>query len=298
MTARPTSVAFHIGAHKTATTHLQRSLAHAREALVEKGVRYYGPDSFRMPGRTIQSRFGFPFSASAAAHKRSPHDELAFLLKDGQRLLLSEENFIGTLNHPRGLAVKDRYRSAGPRLASLANAIGQDLEICLALRRPTGFINAAYCQMLLGGQVMPIAAFQQRNPISSVDWPDLVARLRGTQGVGRLTVWRYEDYGALFPQIASALVGIEAADLVKPVERLIHPSLSAPAVEEVLRQTSELPPDKAGSAARKQFPVEDGHAPFDGFHEDEHAMGDAAYATQIKAISQMSGVMFLRPGLA
>lgn len=295
MTSKTPTVAFHIGAHKTATTHLQRSLRHAREALVEKGVRYYGPDSFRMPGRTIQSRFGFPFGSSTAPPKRSPQEELAFLLKDGHRLLLSEENFIGALNHPKGRAVAQRYRSAGSRLASLAQAIGQELEVFLAVRRPTGFINAAYCQMLLGGQFMPVAAFQQRNAISTVDWLDLVTRLRGTEGVGCLTVWRYEDYGPLFKQITAELAGADAADVVKPVDRVIHPSLSAPAVEEVLRRTADGALEKIGSAARKQFPVEDGHAPFDGFHEDEHTLGDAAYAAQIKAIGQMSGVTLLQP---
>ena len=295
MTAKPISVAFHVGAHKTATTHLQRSLRHACDALVEKGVRYYGPDSFRMPGRTIQGRFGFPFKTSTLPSKRAPQDELAFLIKDGHRLVLSEENFIGSLNHPRGLAVKERYRGAGSRLASLARAIGQELDVCLAVRRPTGFINAAYCQMILGGRIMPIAAFQQRNAMSSVDWLGLVSRLRSTEGIGRLTVWRYEDYGALFPQVAAALVGDDAADLVKPIERLIHPSLSALAVEEVLRVAADQPPEKVGSAARKNFPVEDGHAPFDGFHEDDNALGDAAYAKQIKAIAQISGVTLLQP---
>jgi hypothetical protein len=295
MTTKPISIAFHIGAHKTATTHLQRSLRHARDALVEKGVRYYGPDSFRMPGRTIQGRFGFPFKASATPAKRTPQDELAFLIKDGHRLLLSEENFIGSLNHPRGLAVKDRYRGAGSRLGSLAQAIGQEVDVCLALRRPTGFINAAYCQMLMSGQVMPIAAFQQRNPIGSVDWLDLVSRLRSTEGIGRLTVWRYEDYRVIFPQITAALVGDDAADLVAPVDRLIHPSLSAAAVAEVLQNTAILPLEEIGSAARKTFPVEDGHDAFDGFHDDDHALGDAAYAKQINAIAQMSGVTLLQP---
>ena len=295
MTATPLSVAFHIGAHKTATTHLQRSLRHAADQLAAQGVQYYGPDTLRLPGRSLQSLFGLKHQAPDDAVKRPAAEQVARLRKDGHRLVLSEENFIGALNTPNGRKMKRRYKAADARLSGLSDAIGQKIDVHLAVRRPTAFLNSAYCQMLLGGRVQPLKTYLKSHGIGTVDWVDLVSRLRAAPGVGDVTVWRYEDYSALFPQIVAGLVGQEAASLVTPRRRRINQGLSAPAVAQVLEQAGAGADENSARAARKALPVEDGHAPFDGFSEKEHATGDAAYARQIAAIAKMDGVTLLRP---
>lgn len=296
MTTKSLSVAFHIGAHKTATSHLQRSLRRASDALAAEGVRYYGPDYLRLPGRTLPALFGFRTGVEAGGAKRPAAEQLALLRKDANRLVLSEENFIGPLSQPHGRWMKHRYKSAGDRLTQLSDAMGQKIDVFLAIRRPTAFINSAYCQMLLGGRVQPVEVFQKRNPLSSVNWVDLVTRLRAARGVGRLNVWQYEDYGAVFPQIAAGLVGADAAPCVVPRPHHINRGLSAAAVAHVLTQAVNETEERPARAARQMMPVEDGYAPFDGFAAEEHAIGDAVYARQLTAIAQMQGVTLLRPG--
>ena len=298
MTTRPLSIAFHIGAHKTATSHLQRSLKRAREALAAEGVRYYGPDHFRLPGRTIPALFGFRPGVDAGGAKRPAAEQLALLRKDANRLVLSEENFIGPLNQPHGRFMKHRYKMAGARLTQLATAIDQKVDVFLAIRRPTAFINSAYCQMLLGGRVQAVEVFQRRNPLSSVDWVDLIAGLRTAPGVGAVTVWQYEDYGVIFPKIAAGLVGEDAAHCVAPRPRHINRGLSAAAVKHVLMHADSATDVRIARAARQMMPVDDGHAPFDGFAEEEHAIGDAIYALQLATIVQMEGVVLLRRDVA
>ncbi|MEJ8561634.1 hypothetical protein QTO30_10670 [Yoonia sp. GPGPB17] len=295
MTSHSFSVAMHIGAHKTATSHLQRSLKRASDALAEQGVRYYGPEYFRLPGHSLQALFGFRPGIKAGGAMRPADAQLALLRQNGHRLVLSEENFIGPLNQPHGRGMKHRYKSADDRLTKLSKAIGQPVDVFLAIRRPTAFINSAYCQMLLGGRVQPVAMFQRRNPLSSVDWSELIARLRAAAGVGRLVVWQYEDYGAVFSQIMAGMVGEGAASYVPPRPRYINRGLSADAVVHVLSQTDTMGEEKIARAARNMFPVEQGHAPFDGFAPEEHAIGDAAYARQLAQIAQMQGVTLLRP---
>ena len=48
---------------------------------------------------------------------------------------------------------------------------------------------------------MPMAQYRKINPTESVDWADLVARLRAAAGVGQLVVWCYEDYAVHFAAI-------------------------------------------------------------------------------------------------
>ena len=295
MTAKPVQIAFHVGVHKTATSHLQRCLKKASGTLAENGVRYYGPEAFRDPAETIPAYFGFRKGLDNAPDRPDPLERLATLRQGAERLVLSEENFIGALNSPRGLAVKRRYKPAEARLTAFSKAIGQRIDIFMAVRRPTSFINSAYGQMLLGGQVRDLGLYLRRNPLSSVDWFDLVKRIRGAKGVGRLTVWRYEDYAALFPQIVSGLVGDELAPHVQPVDRKINSGLSAAAVAEVLHRSQHDPIEKHGVLARKMLSVQAGYPPFDAYSAEEHDRSDAVYASQIAAISKIKGVTLLRP---
>jgi len=295
MTPTDFTIALHIGAHKTATTHLQRSLSKSADQLHEAGVRYYGPPLFRMPGRSIPALFGLKGDRPDQATRRTPADQLELMRKNAGRLVFSEENYIGVLNSPRRFPVTMRYPDAGSRVTALANALGRKIDVLIGIRRPTGFLNSAYGQMLLGGRVMPIADYKRINPIESVDWVDLLGRLRAAEGVGRLTVWRHEDYAAVFPQISASLVGAENAHLVRPFERRIHEGPSTDAVNEIAQRHADGETGKLGFGMRKLLPVGPNYPAFDGFAEQEHRSGDAAYAKQVAALANLAGVTLLQP---
>ncbi|WP_373635041.1 hypothetical protein [Yoonia sp. SS1-5] len=287
------SIAFHVGAHKTATSHLQRSLRAASDALADQGVMYYGPDHFRLPGRSLPALFG-----QKATQKRAPADQLDLLRKGGHRLIISEENFMGVLNSPRRRPVKMRYPEAGRRVADIATAVDVGgLDVFLSIRNPATFLNSAYCQMLLGGRVMPFAKFARINPIESVNWHSLAKRLSRARGVNRVVVWRFEDYAPLFPRICTALAGPDAGGLIAPLARRIHVGLSATAVAEVLMQDGTGADDRVANRARKAHPVSADTPPFDGFDTHIHGLADAAYSGQIAAIRALPKVTFLDPAV-
>ena len=293
MNAPDFTIAFHVGAHKTATTHLQRSLLSAAEPLADAAVRFYGPKSFRLPGRSIPALFGLK-DGPVDPERRTPREQLALMRKDASRVIFSEENYIGVLNSPRRYPVKTRYPHAADRVTDLARSIGCPIDVFLGIRRPTRFISSAYCQMLMGGRVMPLDRFKRINPISSVDWADLARRLRAAEGVRDLVIWRHEDYAAVFPHICAAMVGPENATLVAPLPRRIHEGLSAKAVSETLQRHAQGEIEKTGFSMRKMWPVGPDQPSFDAFDADEHVIGDAAYAAQVDAIAGLSGVTLLQ----
>lgn len=293
MTPPEFTVAFHVGAHKTATTHLQRSLLSAAEPLADAGVRFYGPKQFRLPGRSIPALFGLK-DGPIDPERRTPVEQLAVMRKDATRVIFSEENYIGVLNSPRRYPVKIRYPHAADRITALAQSLGHPIDAFLGIRRPTRFISSAYCQMLMGGRVMPLDRFKRINPIASVNWADLVMRLRGAEGLRNLVVWRHEDYAAMFPAICAAMVGPDNAHLVTPLPRRIHEGLSAMAVTETLQRHAQGEIEKTGFSMRKMWPVGPDQPTFDGFDAEEHVIGDAAYAAQVDAIAGLSGVTLLK----
>lgn len=287
------TVALHMGVHKTATSHLQRSLHRAADALADAGVRYYGPEHLRLPGRSLPALFGLK---AGAKQRRAPADQMTLLRKGADRLVLSEENFIGVLNTPRRRAVRVRYPDAGPRISALAQAMDcGGVDVFLGVRHPATYLNSAYGQMLLGGRVMPMALFQKLNPVSGVNWLDLVARIRQTPGVNRLTVWRYEDHADVFDQIVGGLVGVERADLVPPLNKRIHVGLSAAAVASVLDSPDADATGQLANEARRTLPVGPEFVAHDGMSAAEHAAGTEAYLAQTDAIRALEGVTFLEP---
>ncbi len=292
MTPPDFTVAFHVGAHKTATTHLQRSLQSVAAPLADAGVRFYGPKHFRLPGRSIPALFGLK-DGPVDPSRRSPTAQLDLMRKDATRVVFSEENYIGVLNSPRRYPVEKRYPHAAERVTAFAQSMGCPIDVFVGIRRPTAFLNSAYCQMLMGGRVMPLDRYKHINPITSVDWRDLITRLRGAAGVRQLFVWRQEDYAAVFAQICAAMVGPEQATLVQPLPRRIHEGLSAAAVTETLRRHAEGDTERAGFGMRKLWPVGPDQPSFDGFDAKAHAEGDSAYAAQVDAIACMEGVTLL-----
>lgn len=285
MTQQQMSIAFHIGAHKTATSHLQRSLQAASAALAAAGLCYLGPETLRQPRQSLAALFGMQGAGA----------QLPALAAQYQRLLISEENYIGALNPPRRRPVAQRYPDAAARIDAIAAAAGQKIDLFVGLRRPTAYLNAAYCQQLLGGRVMSMQQYRKLHPLASVDWLDLITRLRMAQGAGRITVWCYEDYAAHFPALMAAMLGADRADLACPIDQRIHVSLSAAAVAEVLhRHQGDATADLA-LIARRLLPVAAGYPRFDGFTAADHAAADTAYAAQIAAIAAIKDVTMLAP---
>ena len=285
------SIAFHIGAHKTATSHLQRSLLLASDELAAQGVRYYGPDHFRLPGRTISALFGLRPRDGVGRSKRDPQEQLALMRKGASRIVFSEENFIGTLAHPERSNIEFGYPNANIKIARLARALGRPIDVFLSLRNPTAMINSIYSQLLRGDRILPFDAFKAMVPMARSDWADLVARLRATPGVGQVTVWTYEDYLALFDNICNAMVGHPVA----PVAQQVNPRLSAQAVAHTLARYDAGARGNLAKEAASAFPVEQGFARFDGFSDREHDFADMAYRAQIDAIREMAGVTLLAP---
>ncbi|SEN77062.1 hypothetical protein SAMN04488003_13414 [Loktanella fryxellensis] len=302
MTDVPRSIVLHVGAHKTATTHLQHSLHGARRLLVRNGIRFFGPMDLRQLGQRLEARFNLPFNPrKSVADLRPAPDVLAEMMGDGTRLVVSEENFIGTLfdkRYPGPLhnLPQPLYSDAQARLAALTGAIAPQggIEVCIGLRDPAGFLNSAYGLVMQAGSTVPLDRFKRRNPVPDIDWVDLVRRLAATPGVAHVTVWRYEDYRAVFAQVMAVLLGAGAPP-VSPVAHRVNRGLSAAAVAFIQEHRAIATEGPLWHLARETYPVGPDHPPHDGFSPKEKAASQKQYAAQWHAIGALPGVTRIRP---
>tara|TARA_B100000674_G_scaffold71361_1_gene49280 strand:+ start:2218 stop:3135 length:918 start_codon:yes stop_codon:yes gene_type:complete len=175
---KPDRIVLHCGLHKTGSTYLQRNLQTNRELLLEQGVLYLGPNTFKKRcselWRHLQwGRWDRKTPKGLKSQTRSTLLELAGDHPDRiHTILLSFEAIFGTLRN--GLAEPPRrktpnkerktglYRYAKSRTKRLITALEDSLEhssiawtVLFASREPEAFIRSCHTQLLKEGRHNP-----------------------------------------------------------------------------------------------------------------------------------------------
>ncbi|RCW88090.1 hypothetical protein [Paracoccus lutimaris] len=291
------ALTIHLGAHKTASTHLQNSLRMAQGQLRAAGVFYAAPVVLRSPYLPLIPVLLRP----ECPDWYRPH--LVRVLSEARdicpEVLLSDENLLGGINRYNlfggsGLLYPDAPRRVAE---TIALAGGGPATLCLAVRDPIRFNLSAFAHLVIRGEEIALDQFLRRRDPARADWVGLVRRLSALPGIARIVVWRYEDYPALRPRILA---------------RMLPPALvaqvpDAPPANEGLTQPGydwfvarALADSKVGlrvlaRRARMRFPAADGHAPLRLLPDEDYARSAAGYARQIRQLRHLPGVELLAP---
>jgi len=287
-----TEVILHLGAHKTASTHLQQALNRAAGRLAARGVAVWLPEGLRRDGLRLQDWLGL------AGEDRGHEAQLrAAFAAPAARLVISEENALGQCPGAELVADPMLYPRAGERLARLLALVPPGpLTLALALREGAGLVASCYSQALMAGRPVPFQRMFGGLDPARLDWADLVGRLRAAAPGARLLVWDHADWPAVAPQVARALLGPEAAHLV-PSATPAHPGLSAAAVARLLAEAPADPQAARDLARRLRAELDKtrGHAPFDPWAAPARARAARAHAQALARLAAMPGVTLLRP---
>ncbi len=282
------TICVHLGAHKTATTHLQKSLNAQRDVLLRKHIRYYGPGRLRGPGKSVMARFG---------PEATQPGEVALdrLVRGAKRLVISEENLMGW-PHPPRLARDAALYPRGPDQVAMisAAAAGTELRLFLGIRNFSDFYTSLYSQMLFSGRVRPFDRFLRRIDYAGANWAQLVTRL--TQ-VAPVVVWRHEDYPGISPKILRRLLGWKLGKAIPMIEARVHQGLSQEAVAQLVaaRQASADLAPEAALDMRRRFPQGPDRPAFDPWTRREHAESRDRYGRDLDRIASLPDVTLLTP---
>ncbi len=295
--AKLISVTIHMGAHKTATSHLQNSLEQHHDILADDGVRFYGPSYLRRKGKSLDRMFGlrglWPAGGPEDAQAR-----LEMLARGGTRVVISEENFLGPLYLPGGRISIPIYAAGPEQLESLVRSVAPNpVRLFLSVRNPATFLTSAYSQTLFGGNVLTPKAFRTMNPVEDIDWAQLVARFAAIPGIGEIYVWRYEDYRALFRTLMRRMLRWRLGSRIAPIETPVHPGLSEDAVRQVLAWHDKGQTRALAGRAREAHPISTTNPKFDLYNTAINAAATAVYDLQMEEIAALPGVTVLTPRL-
>jgi len=209
----PRNWRIHIGAHKTATTHLQDTLASQLEFLKKIGVRYITRDSLRNGKIKIKTSPAIRIFRIEGLHAWCFKKRLRFCAGPNYNIVISEENFLGSVQEAICSKI---YPRAEERLHFLKRALSEsenNISLFLSIRNQADLIPSAYAQLLrhrpMPNGFEPIRRRVMSNPPR---WIELVIRVKNTMGTGcPITVWRFEDYLRDDRRIISELCGYDLA---------------------------------------------------------------------------------------
>lgn len=283
------AVALHIGAHKTASTHLQHSLRACRAAFSAAGLNYLDPTDLRAGG------FRLGLIAQGGPRSEAAARRFAEAVAGEKRVLLSEENILGSALPAQPAESGRLYPEAPERLARVTGLLGErPVQLFLAVRDPAGFLVSSYGQRLVSGVIEPFDSYLAGRDPSALRWADLAGRLAGVPGVQGITIWRYEDWPQIAPAVFARMLPADLAQKVQLTEGVVHPGLSARAHEWIMeelalgRASAETP-----RTARARFPKRPGEAGIMPFDDEARARIARAYADDLSALRAMAGVHML-----
>ena len=290
------AVVLHIGAHKTASTHLQQAVRAQRRALLAEGVGFFGPPHFRSARFAFREVMAWRGPVERLRRRHAPG--LVGKHSAMRRLVLSEENILGGAHDADMFEQGRLYPRAGARTARFIAAAGaQRVTLFLAVRDPASFLMSAYSQKLLSGHPMPFDSFIGTLDPAQLSWAELLARLLSVSGVEGCVLWRFEDYPAIAPRVLDAMLAPAGAAQVPLPEQPAHQGLSARAQDEVmrwLRAGGRGDAAQAARRARRTFPKSAGEPGFAPFEPATLTATAQAYARDMARIAAMPGVTWLR----
>lgn len=295
------TIRIHLGAHKTASTYLQETLALNIDASAAAGLVYYPRADFRpMAAELISRRKARQRSRLARIKARlfaSNADVIAQLkeqLAIPYDVTVSEENLLGEAQDCFAGAL---YPHAATYLRDLAAALpDRPVEIYLAVRSYPNFLSSLYAEGLKNGMILkPEKAKRMQSCIEGA-WPRLVATLRSVFPTAKIIVWRYEEFARLQDDLFARLSAVDRASLKKPSEANILPSPSAQIIEAYLKEAPAMSrPDRRihMRALRARFASADQSTRFTLWTPQEAAALEALYARDIEDLGRRDDVDLL-----
>ncbi|MEL6531420.1 MAG: hypothetical protein AAFN09_06370 [Pseudomonadota bacterium] len=203
-------ITLHFGAHRTASTTLQRVLGGSGTALKAQGIAYWGPK------RTRSGLFEGVLSAPETEMpwvKRRPlraAGRIALALEQAalhgaRQVLVSEENMLGSMR--KSLAQGVLYPDAEAKMARLAEAFGGQVDqIGVAIRSYDHYWASVLANQMTRGGPLPEPDFIDTLVSQTRRWRHLLGAFARHFPKAKIRVWSHEAMAARPDEILAHLL--------------------------------------------------------------------------------------------
>lgn len=287
-------ISLHLGAHKTATTFMQRALRSQAADLSEQGIAVLTPAELRQSRNSSDAKLG-P-SEQRRALKQHLTDVLnrAIARPGATRIVISEENLIGSSG--QNMSRRDLYAGLAERLLALPDSLNSaDVTVMFAIRSYAPLHSSGFTTALRRGRRLNADHLAQGLVDAPRGWVDVLRDLHGALPKSPMMIWRYEDFADVKHRLFAQMIG---RDLEGPRETVFR-TLSFSAVEalQAVQQVPLRPQELKEAVAQisKQYPITDENPAFSLFDAGQAAALDARYARDWDAVQRLFPDAVLRP---
>lgn len=272
----------HLGAHKTATTHLQQVLA----AMSGRAA----PECAVVPTRQFRAKVTHANRFLDSHHGPELRKHLKNLLSvESRRVLISEENLIGEAKDFIGPFA--HYEKAEMRLRAFSSLLPErtDIRVWLFIRSLDSFLPAMYCEYLRHWSYVPFD--EVLGGVYRHSWVPLILTIRSILPHAAINVLNYDSYQELLPRMLSAMTG-ETIDTLPIDARVIRPRLTDFAVKLSAHLPKRLPMRmrvlEAASAVSRRSGSSAGFAPFSQAQVEDLRLAFQDDLDQIRSMAEVS----------
>lgn len=288
-----------LGAHKTGTTFLQRSLDLSRRALRDHDVTYVELDEFRRS-------WTVPLLYRRSDTKPAPRGPFA---SDARVRLVFDENIPGLVWH--SLRAQGFYSEAERRSRTVADHLGLDVsDVVYGIRPYTSWIPSMYCEFLKGRDFWTFDAWMQRGfaadsddvdraewpalDFDRADWPALVRRLGLEFPDATVRVYFADELRGREAELLGRLLDVPAEDftLLTSDERR---GFSAKAIAWLHNMSTEMNVTEHDiEQATMKWPRSRDNPGFSPWPDDVRAVLDEQWQRHREQLASMSNVEVIR----
>ncbi|MGV3548460.1 hypothetical protein [Rhizobium sp.] len=209
----------HIGAHKTATSYMQKKLALNVDLLNRRNIHYDRLDVMRKEFT--------PLLNESVTRESEWIRELRGTAR-AMNILISEENILGV---PGDIVRESHYYiRSRQRLARTCQLFGNDKpEIFLALRDYAGFTVSMYSEYIRHREFLKFEDYLKIYEASGFSWIRIIEDIFAVVPGATLTVWNFADFRRLEKSVFQAMLGFDP-DILSNPEGPVRESFSEVAV--------------------------------------------------------------------
>ena len=278
------TIKLYIGAHKTATTHIQSVLEHNHKNLEQHNIKLSTPNELR--------KSWLPNFLNLC-HKKNLRqiEALKQELPNSGIWILSDENFAGT---PYDFKIhKGMYPNVGQRLKCLKELFpNTKIELYFSIRSYETFYRSTYLEVVRNRGYIPFEEYYNEERFKDNSWLDVIEMFTSVIPEENITLWRYEEIKILMPTILNNITGLNnAKELISnyPIEKT-RESLSKKTIKVLASLSSVMSQEESKKTIEilnNKYPLGDKYSKFIAFNLQKSKIFQEEYKQNIKFIKHM-----------
>jgi hypothetical protein len=268
----------HIGAHKTASSYIQKKLASNRDLLARHRIHYDGPMHFRENFTSQLRLIGGPRGAYV--------DGMVKRIKT-QDVILSDEDLNGI---PWEVMKRGKlYGRLNERLGLVRTSLEMVApEVFLALRDYSQFAVSLYIEIIRHRDFLSFETFFKAFCDSNFSWLAVIEDVFSAVPDATLHVWDFGRFAVDEKPVFDALIGMDSS-ILEPLEGPARESFSATTVKALQALSAVLKPDdlrKIMPSIARKFPKGQEYGVYNPIPSDVAQKMRNAYLADLKKISE------------